>query len=293
MNKKVSRRVLGRGLSALIPSGDDEIRPVAENEVVNIDYSLLLPNRFQPRKEFNEEEINNLAQSIAIHGLLQPILVRQKASNSYEIISGERRFRALRILGKEKIPCVIRQKVSDREMTEMALVENLQREDLNDVEKADAYQQLIRDHDYSHEQLAKQIGKSRTSISNTLRLLNLPDEIKAMIREQVLSTGHARALLAIEDNGKRILLAKKIMNENLSVRDIEKLVRSVTEHKNKKQIKREIIDPNLAEAVNKLQYKLGTPVELKKKSDERGILKIEFFSEKDLVRIIELLLSGN
>lgn len=293
MNKKMSRRVLGRGLSALIPSGEEEVRPAAENEVVSLDYASLQPNRFQPRKEFNEEEINNLAQSISVHGLLQPILVRQKAADSYEIISGERRFRALRFLGKDKIPCVIRPKVSDREMTEMALVENLQREDLNDIEKADAYQQLIRDHDYSHEQLSKQIGKSRTAVTNTLRLLNLPDEIKAMVREQVLSMGHARALLAIEDNGKRILLAKKIINENLSVRDIEKLTRSVTEHKNKKQNKREIVDPNLSEAVNRLQYKLGTPVELKKKSDERGTLKIEFFSEKDLVRIIDLLLSGN
>ena len=283
--------MLGRGLSALIPTGDEEILTDKENEVVNIDYSAIVPNQFQPRKEFNEEEISSLAQSISIHGLLQPILVRQKAANNYEIISGERRLRALRFLGKDKIPCVVRQNVSDREISEMALVENIQREDLNDIEKADAYQQLILDHDYSHDQLAKQIGKSRTAITNTLRLLNLPEEIKAMIREKKISTGHARALLAIEDNNKRLLLANKIINENLSVRDVEKETQEQTGHKKNKLNKIDAIDPNLAEAVNKLQYKLGTPVELKKKTGDRGILKIEFFSEKDLFRIVELLLS--
>lgn len=291
MNKKASKRVLGRGLSALIPTGDEEILTDKENEVVNIDYSAIVPNQFQPRKEFNEEEISSLAQSISIHGLLQPILVRQKAANNYEIISGERRLRALRFLGKDKIPCVVRQNVSDREISEMALVENIQREDLNDIEKADAYQQLILDHDYSHDQLAKQIGKSRTAITNTLRLLNLPEEIKAMIREKKISTGHARALLAIDDNNKRLLLANKIINENLSVRDVEKETQEQTGHKKNKLNKIDAIDPNLAEAVNKLQYKLGTPVELKKKTGDRGILKIEFFSEKDLFRIVELLLS--
>lgn len=291
MNKKASKRVLGRGLSALIPTGDEEILTDKENEVVNIDYSAIVPNQFQPRKEFNEEEISSLAQSISIHGLLQPILVRQKAANNYEIISGERRLRALRFLGKDKIPCVVRQNVSDREISEMALVENIQREDLNDIEKADAYQQLILDHDYSHDQLAKQIGKSRTAITNTLRLLNLPEEIKAMIRGKKISTGHARALLAIEDNNKRLLLANKIINENLSVRDVEKETQEQTGRKNNKLKKSDTIDPNLAEAVNKLQYKFGTPVELKMKTGDRGILKIEFFSEKDLFRIVELLLS--
>jgi ParB family transcriptional regulator, chromosome partitioning protein len=150
---------------------------------------------------------------------------------------------------------------------------------------------LILDYDYSHEQLAKQIGKNRTTITNTLRLLNLPEEIKSMIRERALSMGHARALLAIEDNSKRLMLANKIINENMSVRDIEKTTQSISGHKKILQKKPESVDPNLAEAVNKLQYKLGTPVELKKKSGDRGMLKIEFFSEKDLVRIVDLLLS--
>lgn len=291
MNKKVSRRVLGRGLSALIPTGSEDESAVSENEVVNIDYSSIVPNQFQPRKEFNQEEINSLAQSISIHGLLQPILVRQKSAESYEIISGERRLRALRSLGKDKIPCVVRQKVSDRETTEMALVENIQREDLNDIEKADAYQQLILNHDYSHEQLAKQIGKSRTAITNTLRLLNLPEEIKTMMREQKLSMGHARALLAIEDNDNRLMFANKIITEKLSVRDIEKETQNKIGQKNKKQKKHDTVDPNLAEAVNKLQYKLGTPVELTMKTGDRGMMKIEFYSEKDLVRIVDLLLS--
>lgn len=295
MNKKTARRVLGRGLSALIPTGEEDVHISTENEIVTIDYSVITPNQFQPRKEFNEEEINNLAQSIEIHGLLQPILVRQKAANEFEIISGERRLRALRSLGRDKIPCVIRSKVSDREMMEMALIENIQREDLNDIEKADAYQQLIINHDYSHEQLAKQIGKSRTVITNTLRLLNLSEEIKAMVREKVISMGHARALLAIEDNNKRLVLAKKIIEDKLSVRDIERTIQKTTEPKQKKlkDIKSEVKDPNLSETINKLQYKLGTPVELIKKSGERGVLKIEFFSENDLLRIVDLLLSGS
>jgi ParB family transcriptional regulator, chromosome partitioning protein len=291
MNKKASRRVLGRGLSALIPTGNEEIQTATENEVVNINFSAITPNQFQPRKEFNKEEIESLSQSISTHGLLQPVLVRQKSADSYEIISGERRFRALRALGRETIPCVIRQNVSDREITEMALVENIQREDLNDIEKADAFQQLILNHDYSHEQLAKQIGKSRTTITNTLRLLNLPEEIKTMIRERKISMGHARALLAIEDNDRRIILANKIIHENLSVRDVEKETQTQNGHETKKHKKQEILDPNIAETVNKLQYKLGTPVELKMKKGDCGILKIEFYSEKDLVRIVELLLS--
>jgi ParB family chromosome partitioning protein len=291
MNKKVSRKVLGKGLSALIPTGNQEVMSGAENEVISISSSAIVPNQFQPRKEFDEEEIKNLAQSIATHGLLQPILVRQKTAERYEIISGERRFRALKSLGKETIPCVVRQEVSDREMMEMALVENIQREDLNEIEKAEAYQQLIVNHDYSHDQLAQQIGKSRTAITNTLRLLNLPEEIKTMVRERSLSMGHARALLSIEDNGKRVLLAKKSINENLSVRDVEKAAQGKTGAKQKKQKQHKQLEPNLADVISKLQYKLGTPVELKQSAGERGVLTIEYFSESDLVRIIDLLLA--
>jgi len=291
MNKKASRRVLGKGLSALIPTGDEKPGGVPENEVVNLDWSAIVPNQFQPRKEFDEQEIKNLAQSISTHGLLQPILVRQKTGDGYEIISGERRFRALRFLEKETIPCVIRLKVSDREMMEMALVENIQREDLNDIEKAEAYQQLIVNHEYSHDQLAQQIGKSRTAITNTLRLLNLSEEIKEMVRTRALSMGHARALLGIENGGKRILLAKKIIEEGLSVRAVEKAAQGPVAPKEKKHPQQKTIDPNLSDAISKLQYKLGTPIELKSKNGESGVLSIEYFSESDLVRIIDLLLA--
>ena len=178
MNKKTARRVLGRGLSALIPTGEEDVHISTENEIVTIDYSVITPNQFQPRKEFNEEEINNLAQSIEIHGLLQPILVRQKAANEFEIISGERRLRALQSLGRDKAPVVIKTNVTDREMLEIALVENIQREELNEIEKAVGYQKLLLECNYTHEELSSQLGKSRAAISNSLRLLNLPKKFR-------------------------------------------------------------------------------------------------------------------
>jgi ParB family transcriptional regulator, chromosome partitioning protein len=296
MNKKASRRVLGRGLSALIPTvGVDEAESGGGQEIAQIDYAAIKPNPFQPRREFVAEELQALAESIKVQGLLQPILVRQKENNSFEIISGERRFRALGILGKDKVPCVIKIKVSDREMMELALVENIQREDLNEIEKADAYQKLILEYHYTHDELSKQIGKSRTAITNSLRLLNLAEEIQQMVRKNALSMGHARALLALEDEARRLELAKKIVEEGLSVRDIEKLAYTAPRKERVPKASagaEKTMDPDIAEAVSRLQYKLGTPVALKSMVGERGRLEIEFFSAADLTRLFDLLLSG-
>jgi ParB family transcriptional regulator, chromosome partitioning protein len=292
MNKKLPRRVLGRGLSALIPTASPE-EAMSDQVVVDIDSTIIKPNPFQPRVEINDDDIKSLAESISTQGLLQPILVRQKGINEFEIISGERRFRALRSLGKAKIPCIVKQKLSDREMMEIALVENIQREDLNEIEKADAYQKLILEYNYTHETLSKQLGKSRAAISNALRLLTLPQEIQEMVRKNAISMGHARALLALDEDKQRIEVAKKIVEEDLSVRVTEKLTQK-TNHHRKAKIRHGFLekshDPNIAEALNKLQYKLGTAVTLKPQANQQGQVEIAYFSEKDLTRIFDLLL---
>ncbi len=293
MNKKVQRRVLGRGLASLIPivSGDEET-PGGRHEIREIDSNAIKPSPVQPRMDFDDEEIKSLAESINIQGLLQPILVRQKENGDFEIVSGERRFRALRRLGRDTIPCIVKQSLSDREMMEMSLVENIQRENLNEIEKAVAYQRLIGEYSYTHEKLSAQMGKSRTAVTNTLRLLSLPEEIQQMVRRNELSMGHARALLAVEGNERRIELARRITAEDLPVRAVEKQIR--TETKPKKQRtpppQTTIADPDVAEAVNRLQYRLGTSVALKTSDGQRGIIEIHYYSGNDLTRLFDLLL---
>jgi ParB family chromosome partitioning protein len=293
MSKKPPRRVLGRGLAALIPAVTEE--PEArENSITEIACSAIKPNPFQPRTDFNEEEIKSLAESIRSQGLLQPILVRQKGGNEYEIVSGERRFRATQELGRATIPCIVRQKLSDREMREVALVENIQREDLNEMEKAEAYQKLIIEYGYTHDQLSKQLGKSRTVVTNSLRLLNLPLEVQQLVRKNAVSAGHARALLSVEDNQYRIELARKIVDEGLSVREVEKRTQSAVQQKKGKEktaTDEKTGDPDVLEALRRLEYHLGTRVRLKGLSENKGRLEIDYFSEKDLARIFDLLLA--
>jgi ParB family transcriptional regulator, chromosome partitioning protein len=295
MNKKFSRRALGRGLSSLIPTSFPE-GTAGEQEIVDIDCTTIKPNPFQPRTDINNDEIKGLADSISAQGLLQPIVVRQKGNSEFEIVSGERRFRALRMLGRNRIPCIIKYKLTDREMMEMSLVENIQREDLNEIDKAEHFQKLITEFNYTHEALAKQIGKSRTSITNTLRLRSLPPEIQQMLKKKLFSMGHARALLSIQDNKQRLELAKKILDEELSVRAIEKKVQKSAQYEGKEKHKKggrlKNIDPNISEAVDRLQYKLGTPVIIITKTGHQGKVEIEFYSEKDLIRIFDLLLAG-
>jgi ParB family chromosome partitioning protein len=296
MNKKIQRRVLGRGLASLIPIVDDneERTPQGEgNGIREIDCTAIRPNPGQPRVDFDEEEIINLADNINIHGLLQPILVCQKEGGRFEIVSGERRFRAFQRLGRETIPCIVKQDLSARESTEMALVENLQREDLNDIEKAVAYRRLIDEHSYTHEELSLQMGKSRTAVTNTLRLLSLPVEIQQMVRKNVLSMGHARALLAVEGDEQRLALAKRIVAEDLPVRTIELQIRTDAEPKKiraQKPARPGITDPIVVDAVNRLQYRLGTAVALKSPDGQKGKIEIEYYSGADLTRIFDILL---
>ncbi|NLD93345.1 MAG: ParB/RepB/Spo0J family partition protein [Fibrobacter sp.] len=290
MNKQNQhRKALGRGLSNLIPT---QVESSGTNEEIHlIDINAIRTNPFQPRTDFDEDEIQGLADSISNQGLLQPVVVRQK-DNYYEIISGERRTRAFKLLKKDKVPCIIKNKVTDREMLELALVENIQREELNEIEKASAYQKLLLECNYTHDELSKQVGKSRTVITNSLRLLNLPDDVQQMVRKNQISMGHARALLALQDSKQMLDLANRIISENLSVRDIEK---ETQEFKGNKKIKvlpaEPLMDPDLANVVERLQYKFGTSVSIKQSTKEKGKLEFEYFNQQDLTRIVDILLA--
>ena len=288
-----ARRALGRGLTNLIPIDTEERG--SGNEVVFVDINAIASNPFQPRQTFNQDEIKNLAQSIEKQGLLQPILLRKK-EKGYEIISGERRFRAMKQLGHDKVPCVIKPKITDAEMVEMALVENIQREDLNDIEQAMAYHRLMIDCGLSHEEISIKIGKSRSTITNFLRLLKLPEKIQEMVKSKELTMGHARALLGIDDPQQQIALAEKIAAENLTVRDIEKATQLKKEKKPEppktahKREDQKHIDPDLMQQTEKLRYQFGTMVNILQSSGEKGKIEIHFYSTNDLNRLIELLL---
>lgn len=292
MKKQPARRALGRGLSNLIPTHIDGDNSTTNEEISLLDISSIKTNPFQPRIDFKEEEIKNLAQSIENQGLLQPVVVRQKDSH-YEIISGERRYRAFCFLKRDKLPCIVKTKITDREMLELALVENIQREELNEIEKAIAYQKLLLEFSYTHEELSRQVGKSRTAITNSIRLLNLPEEIQQMVRQEKITMGHARALLALENDKDQLQLAHRIETEHLSVRDIERESQSNKEKKTQKSYKKkeEPLDPDIANILERLQYKFGTAVKIKPSSENIGKLEIDYYNQSDLIRIVDLLLA--
>jgi ParB family chromosome partitioning protein len=283
MNKKAGRNALGRGLSNLIPTKIEEA--FDKNEVHNIAISSIKTNPFQPRLDFNEEEIHGLADSIKKQGLLQPIVVRQK-EDYFEIISGERRFRAFQYLKNDSVPCIVKKDISDREMLELALIENIQREELNEIEKAIAYQKLLLEYNYTHEQLSEQIGKSRTAITNSLRLLNLPEEIQKMVRNNEISMGHARALLSLSSEDV-LSTAKRIVEEQLSVRDVENFVKPIKKKGSIQKIEEK--EPDFKEVISRLEYKFGTSVNIQK-SNKKGTVSFQFFGDDDLTRLVDLLL---
>ena len=290
MNKlNQQRKALGRGLSNLIPTQNEA--EAANEEIHLIDINAIHTNPFQPRIDFNEDEIQGLADSIKNQGLLQPVVVRKK-DNFYEIVSGERRTRAFRVLGRDKVPCIIKTKVTDREMLELALVENIQREELNEIEKAIAYQKLILECNYTHDELSKQVGKTRTVVTNTLRLLNLPDEVQQFLRKNQISMGHARALLSLQDTKNIVEVANRIILENLSVRDIEKETQELKVVKKAKAPVNEVpVDPDIANVIERLQYKFGTSVVIKQLSQDKGKLEFEYYNQQDLTRIVDIFLA--
>ena len=276
----MKRSVLGKGLDALIPA-----EKVGQGYVI-LGIDEIRPNTFQPRKDFDEEAINELAASIQEKGIIQPIVVR-KNMNAYEIIAGERRWRAAQRVGLTKIPVIIKD-VSDREVLELALVENLQREDLNPIEEATAYSQLIEDFGLTHEEISKRIGKERSTITNQLRLLKLPEEVREAVIKGEITAGHARALLGLESPNKMKEVLEAIRKEKLSVRKTEKLVQKLLADK-QTAIKSHDIDPYIKHLTDELKKALGTQVQIIDKGGE-GRIEIEYFSKDELERLIEILI---
>lgn len=279
MNKR-----LGRGLDALFSSMEvDE-----KDQVIQIPLSELRPNPYQPRKSFSPESLEELKQSILEHGVLQPILVR-KSIKGYDIIAGERRYRAALEAGLKTIPAVERS-FSDQTMMEVALIENVQREDLNPLEIAEAYQKIMDKYSLTQEEMSKKMGKSRSLIANYLRLLQLPNEVKEFVSRGTLSMGHAKVIAGIDDDKTQIMLANETVKKGLSVRKLEELVQQLSQKSKERSKEKKKAEKNLfyKSIEEKLQDRLGTAVQIKP-GKKKGKIEIEYYSEGDLERILEML----
>ena len=289
-----AKKGLGRGLATLIPKGvvvndkpssTENVKPAKPDQFVKI--TKVEPNRNQPRKKFDEDSLQELSDNIKIHGVLFPILVVNRG-DYYEIVAGERRWRAAKMAGLKEIPVIIRD-YTEKQIAEISLIENIQRTDLNAIEEAKAYKNLIEEYNYKQDELAERVSKSRTAITNSMRLLKLSDSVQDMIVEDLISAGHARALLSIENPEEQYELAQRVMDEKLSVRDIEKIVKTKNKPKieKKKNEKQEALYNDIAE---KLKASLGTKVTITPKGDSMGKVEIDFYTQDDLQKIMDLLL---
>jgi len=298
MSDKKHRKALQRGLKALISEEAIEeaeqaasvSRETTGPNLNELPVSEILTNPFQPRTEFDPEELEELKNSIAKHGVIEPIIVR-RSKGQYELVSGERRLRAVKALGKTSIPAVIRDRVSDREMQILSLVENQIRANLNDLEIALGYNELINQFSYTHDKVAEDTGKSRSFVTNTLRLLKLPDEIKKALQEGKISSGHARALLSFDDESKRLVMLKRILDEGLNVRQIEKLAGEGKEEKKEKASKKPSKDADVLHLESRLVNHFKTKVEIVH-VDNKGRITIHFTDVSDLNRITDLIQLG-
>ena len=295
MTAKV-KRGLGKGLDAMIPIPDskasengasDKADEKGTETIVRI--TQIEPNREQPRKNFDEDTLQELADSIKQFGLLQPILVQDRKTY-YEIIAGERRWRAAKMAGLKEVPVIIRN-YTDQEIVEISLIENIQREDLNPIEEAQAYKRLLTEFNLKQDEVAERVSKSRTAVTNSMRLLKLCDEVQQMIIDDMLSTGHARALISIEDPEQQYTIAQKVFDEKLSVRDVEKLVKNLNKPEKAKKTAEgdNSLDVIYQDVAEKLKQSLGTKVEISSKGNGTGKIEIEFYNHEDLDRIMELL----
>jgi ParB family transcriptional regulator, chromosome partitioning protein len=283
----MNRKALGRGLGALLASD----RTIDLPEPGEIDIDAIDPGPMQPRTRFDEQALNQLAESIKSHGIVQPILVRPRG-NRYEVVAGERRWRAAKLAGLTKIPAVVRD-VADGDLLEIALVENLQREDLNPIEEAHAYQKLIENVGLTQEALAARVGRDRSYITNYLRLLRLPDDIQELVKEKRLSTGHARTILGLSHVDLQRRVARQIISNDLSVRATEALVRKSTAGEPRRSSTHSASDPNIKAAESKLRRALGTQVRIVQSAQEgTGKLEISYYTAQDLDRIYTLILSA-
>lgn len=272
------KMALGRGLDALIPEKG--------LEVIVLDIKKIVPNSRQPRKQFREASLKELAQSIKEKGVLQPIVVTRNTDASYSIVAGERRWRAAAIAGLQKIPAIIR-KADQQDSLEIALIENIQREDLNPLEMAEAFDFLLATYNLTQEKLSEKVGKDRATVANYLRLLKLPNEIKDLLRTERLNMGHARALLAVDDRPKQIQIARAIVANALNVREVEQRIRTEAPGERKKK-RRPERDPNLAAVEDRLRESLGTKVRILPRGG-KGKIEIEYYSLEELQRLLEIL----
>ena len=278
------RKALGRGLSALLGTSD-----LVTEQLREIDIDRILPNSHQPRKNFNEDALNELADSIREHGVVQPIVVRTLGDGFFQLIAGERRWRASQRAGLIRIPAVVRE-ANEHAALEIALIENLQREDLNPIEEAQAYNQLILEFGMTQEEVARRVGKNRATIANMLRLLRLPPEVQQWLRENRLSTGHAKALLSLSDLNAILDSARKIIQGNYSVRQAEMLVARYSRGaEDGSETGATIVDPNVKAAIHALEQALGTKVTVQE-SNGKGKIEIHFFSFEEMNRLYEGLL---
>ena len=294
----VKRSGLGKGLDSLIPDTKMEkkvIKPVVKEETTAGNGQTMMkindvePNRDQPRKHFEEDALLELADSIKQFGVLQPLIV-QKRKDYYEIIAGERRWRAAKLAGVKEVPVIVKE-YTDQEILEISLIENIQRENLNPIEEAMAFKKLINEFKLKQDEVAERVSKSRTAVTNSMRLLKLGEKVQQMIIDDMISTGHARALLAIDDEEQQYLLATKIFDEKLSVRETEKLVNDIKNPKKeqpKKEVKNSFIYEDLEERMKSV---IGTKVHVNHKPNGKGKIEIEYYSDTELERIFELLMS--
>lgn len=279
----MTRKALGRGLGALLSA---ESRPPDEN-ALTIPIDSIQPNPLQPRMHFDEAKLSELAESVVSNGLVQPLLVR-RSGVGYQLVAGERRLRAAKLAGLFEVPVVVRD-VPDEKLLELALIENIQREELNPIEEANAYKKLIDSIGLTQDVLAKRVGRDRSYITNYLRLLRLPEDLQQLVQEGKLSTGHARTILAISEPDAQRRLARRIIEGQLSVRDVERLVREKAEHAAEPRVDRQ--DANLRAAESKLRRRLGTKIRIiQNQATRRGKIEIEFFDDQELNRIYDLLM---
>jgi ParB family chromosome partitioning protein len=278
----MTRKALGKGLSALLRDRE----PTTESDQREIDIDLLEPNRFQPRQVFLEAKLEELAQSIRVHGFIQPIVVR-RAGERYQIIAGERRWRAAQRLGLSRVPVVIRS-ISDGSLLEVSLIENIQRENLNPIEEAKAYHRLSHEFELTQEEVAQRTGKDRSTVANFLRLLKLPEEVQQMVLDDQLSMGHARAILAMEVANEQRRLAEQTVKFGWSVRQVENMVAVSKAPVRPKEKKR--VDPNVRAATETLERSLGTRVRIVEKG-KKGRIEIEYYSQEELQRLYERLVN--
>ena len=301
MSMAVKRNGLGKGLDSLIPNKSDKPNVQSEKKEkkaenvkeetgeIMVKINQVEPNRDQPRKDFDEDSLMELADSIKQFGILQPLIVKKK-KDYYEIIAGERRWRAAKIAGIKEVPIIVKE-YTDQEIVEISLIENIQRENLNPIEEAMAFKRLLEEFNLKQDEVAERVSKSRTAVTNSMRLLKLSKKVQQMIIDDMISTGHARALLAIDDEEQQYILANKIFDEKLSVRETEKLVKALKNPK--KEVKKQepehtFVYDNIEEQLKNI---IGTKVSVNPKANGKGRIEIEYYSEEELERIYDLIMT--